>query len=211
MAGDSRLGSRVAGILGCGCRNRGCCDRERSGVLAREGRMAAAGSWQAGTEPGPGGLAAWAERSGRRRAEGAGRGGLRFAFYGRVSTEGWQDPESSLARQLAQAEALVCGHGAVFSSAELAVSVAMHPGRHTERRDPRPPAYSPSPDRAAVGTRNAPSVPLPVQTQKSHSVTVILWVITDRIGLIPFLLFHTIIRPQVRSVQLTWPGQVGSI
>jgi len=71
-----------------------------SGALAREEQMAAARSWQAGTGPGAGGLAAWAERSGRRRAEETGRGGLRFAFYGRVSTEDWQDPESSLARQL---------------------------------------------------------------------------------------------------------------
>ena len=77
--------------------------------------MVAARSWQAGTGPGAGGLAAWAERSGRRRAEGTGRGGLRFAFYGRVSTEDWQDPESSLARQLAQAEALVCGHGRIVA------------------------------------------------------------------------------------------------
>jgi hypothetical protein len=40
------------------------------------------------------GLLAWAERAGRRRAEGPVRGGLRFVFYGRVSTEDWQDPES---------------------------------------------------------------------------------------------------------------------
>ena len=81
--------------------------------------MAAAKTWQAVPLPGPGpaggGLAAWAERSGRRRAEGAGREGLRFAFYGRVSTEDWQDPESSLARQLGQAEALVRGHGRIVA------------------------------------------------------------------------------------------------
>jgi site-specific DNA recombinase len=40
---------------------------------------------------------------------------LRFAFYGRVSTEDWQDPVSSLARQLAQAEALVRGHGRIVA------------------------------------------------------------------------------------------------
>jgi DNA invertase Pin-like site-specific DNA recombinase len=40
---------------------------------------------------------------------------LRFAFYGRVSTEDWQDPESSLARQLSQAEALVCGRGRIVA------------------------------------------------------------------------------------------------
>jgi hypothetical protein len=33
---------------------------------------------------GDGGLAAWAERSGRRRCGGSPRGVLRFAFYGRV-------------------------------------------------------------------------------------------------------------------------------
>jgi hypothetical protein len=36
-------------------------------------------------------LEAWAGRTGRRRAVGHGHGGLRFAFYGRVSTEDWQD------------------------------------------------------------------------------------------------------------------------
>ena len=43
------------------------------------------------------------------------RGGLRFAFYGRVSTEDWQDPESSRARQREQAEALVRGHGQIVA------------------------------------------------------------------------------------------------
>jgi hypothetical protein len=33
------------------------------------------------------GLLAWAESTRRRAAEAPGRGGLRFAFYGRVSTE----------------------------------------------------------------------------------------------------------------------------
>ena len=32
-------------------------------------------------------LVLWAERSGRRRVSGLRQGGLRFAFYGRVSTE----------------------------------------------------------------------------------------------------------------------------
>jgi hypothetical protein len=40
-----------------------------------------------------GGLAAWAEASGR-RANGHARGEPRFAFYGRVSTEDRQDPQS---------------------------------------------------------------------------------------------------------------------
>ena len=56
-------------------------------------------------------LEAWAGRTGRRRAAGHGRGGLRFAFYGRVSTEDWQDPVTSRARQRDQAAALVAGHG----------------------------------------------------------------------------------------------------
>ena len=64
-----------------------------------------------GTEPGCGGLAAWAEQSGHRRAGKSARGGLRFVFYGRVSTEDWQDPVMSRARQREQAEALVRGHG----------------------------------------------------------------------------------------------------
>ena len=62
-----------------------------------------------------GGLAAWAERSGRRHVGGPAGGGLRFAFYGRVSTEDWQDPVTSRARQREQAEALVRGHGQVVA------------------------------------------------------------------------------------------------
>jgi site-specific DNA recombinase len=59
-----------------------------------------------------GDLAAWAARSGRPQGRGGtGRGGLRFVFYGRVSTEDWQDPVTSRARQREQAEALVRGHG----------------------------------------------------------------------------------------------------
>src|SRR5215472_3634797 len=41
------------------------------------------------------------------------RGRLRFAFYGRVSTEDWQDPVTSRARQLQQAAMLVSGHGVI--------------------------------------------------------------------------------------------------
>ena len=44
----------------------------------KEGTAAAAGA---------DGLVARAEESGRRRARGPARGGLRFVFYGRVSTE----------------------------------------------------------------------------------------------------------------------------
>ena len=62
-----------------------------------------------------GGLAAWAEASGRRQGTGRARGELRFAFYGRVSTEDWQDPVTSRARQREQAEALVRGHGHIVA------------------------------------------------------------------------------------------------
>jgi site-specific DNA recombinase len=60
-------------------------------------------------------LAVWAGASGRRRASSPAGSGLLFAFYGRVSTEDWQDPESSLARHLGQAEALVRGHGRIVA------------------------------------------------------------------------------------------------
>ena len=56
-------------------------------------------------------LAVWAERTGHRQAADHGRGLLRFAFYGRVSTEDRQDPVTSLARQREQAIALVAGRG----------------------------------------------------------------------------------------------------
>jgi site-specific DNA recombinase len=52
--------------------------------------------------PVPGTLAQWAEGLSRSRA--GRRGGvLRFALNGRVSTEDWQDPVTSRARQLQQA------------------------------------------------------------------------------------------------------------
>src|SRR6266581_5987866 len=67
-----------------------------------------------------GGLAGWAERSALRRAgrltaAGPVRGRLRFVFYGRVSTEDWQDPAMSRARQREQAGALVRGHGQIVA------------------------------------------------------------------------------------------------
>ena len=65
--------------------------------------------------PGRDGLLAWAERAGRRPAAEPGRGGLRFAFYGRVSTEDYQDPVTSRARQRDQAAALVAGHGRIVA------------------------------------------------------------------------------------------------
>jgi site-specific DNA recombinase len=58
-------------------------------------------------------LAAWAEGLASRRDGMRGRGCLRFAFYGRVSTEDWQDPVTSRARQLAQAVMLVAGRGVI--------------------------------------------------------------------------------------------------
>jgi hypothetical protein len=60
-------------------------------------------------------LLLWAEATGRRRAAGHSPGGLRFAFYGRVSTEDWQDPVTSRARQRDQAAALVAGHGRIVA------------------------------------------------------------------------------------------------
>jgi DNA invertase Pin-like site-specific DNA recombinase len=61
------------------------------------------------------GLAAWTEASGHRQDRRNAGGGLRFAFYRRVSTEDWQDPAMSRARQREQAEALVRGHGHVVA------------------------------------------------------------------------------------------------
>src|SRR5580700_2954591 len=60
-------------------------------------------------------LAEWVERSGLRRDGGLEQGRLRFVFYGRVSTEDWQDPVTSRARQREQAEALVRGHGVIVA------------------------------------------------------------------------------------------------
>lgn len=60
-------------------------------------------------------LALWAERTGIRRAAASGRGGVQFAFYGRVSTEDWQDPVTSRARQLQQAVMLTAGRGVIVA------------------------------------------------------------------------------------------------
>jgi hypothetical protein len=40
---------------------------------------------------------------------------VRFAFYGRVLTEDWQDPVTSRARQGEQAAALVARHGTIVA------------------------------------------------------------------------------------------------
>ena len=56
--------------------------------------MTAVREGKRGTAPAAGadGLMAWAEASGRRRAKGPARAGLRFVFYGRVSTGGLAGP-----------------------------------------------------------------------------------------------------------------------
>ena len=79
--------------------------------------MAAARHWGLGAGPGAGAdaLAAWAERTGRGAMAEPGSGGLRFVFYGRVSTEDWQDPVTSLARQRGQAATLVAGRGRIVA------------------------------------------------------------------------------------------------
>src|SRR3974390_2428438 len=79
--------------------------------------MAAMREGNGGTSQAAGGdgLVAWAARSGRPRTGGSVRGGLRFAFYARVSTEDWQDPVTSRAWQREQAEALVRGHGLIVA------------------------------------------------------------------------------------------------
>jgi site-specific DNA recombinase len=60
-------------------------------------------------------LAAWVERTGQRRAAEPGGTGLRFVFYGWVSTEDYQDPVTSQVRQRDQAAALVAGHGQIVA------------------------------------------------------------------------------------------------
>src|SRR5271167_1594260 len=76
------VASAGPGQTGMGCTVRTPC-LERALASGQE-----AGVWGGASEP-------------ERRAV------LRFAFYGRVSTEDWQDPVTSRARQLAQAAVLV--------------------------------------------------------------------------------------------------------
>jgi site-specific DNA recombinase len=59
-------------------------------------------------------LGSWAEKLSGRAGKRA-RGVLRFAFYGRVSTEDWQDPVTSQARQLQQAMMLIAGVGVIVA------------------------------------------------------------------------------------------------
>jgi hypothetical protein len=117
------------------------------GVCAAPMGMLPAG----GQRPGGDMLASWAEGLGQSRAGARGRGCLRFAFYGRVSTEDWQDPESSRARQLQQAVMLVGGRGLIVAEFSM-------PGRagHCRGRGARrPPRWSRSwRIRTAGGTRS---------------------------------------------------------
>ncbi len=60
-------------------------------------------------------LGSWAEGLASRRDGVQSRGCQRFAFYGRVSTEDWQDPVTSRARQVQQAIMLTAGHGIIVA------------------------------------------------------------------------------------------------
>ncbi|HUY52477.1 MAG TPA: recombinase family protein [Streptosporangiaceae bacterium] len=62
-----------------------------------------------------GGLDSWARATGRGRWAEPCQGGLRSAFYGRVSTEDHQDPVTSRARQLDLAAGLVAGYGRIVA------------------------------------------------------------------------------------------------
>ncbi|MYT29281.1 MULTISPECIES: hypothetical protein [unclassified Streptomyces] len=64
-------------------------------------------------------LAAWIDQQGhdRDKQQEARVVRLRFAFYGRVSTEDHQDPETSRAWQLLRAQALVSGYGRITDHA----------------------------------------------------------------------------------------------
>ena len=81
-------------------------------LVFREVRVAAAAA-RSVPEPAGDALTLWAQRSGRRHRAEPVRGELRFAFYGRVSTEDYQDPVTSRARQLGQAQGLVAGYGQI--------------------------------------------------------------------------------------------------
>ncbi|WTW98265.1 recombinase family protein [Streptomycetaceae bacterium NBC_01309] len=60
-------------------------------------------------------LAAWASQPEARVHGAALAGGLRFAFYGRVSTEDHQDPVTSRAWQRLRADAVASGHGRIVA------------------------------------------------------------------------------------------------
>jgi len=73
--------------------------------------MMAAGDQRTGGDA----LAAWAQSLAGRGQGMRGRGCLRLVFYGRVSTEDWQDPVTSRARQLQQAVMLTAGRGVIVA------------------------------------------------------------------------------------------------
>lgn len=62
-------------------------------------------------------LAGWARDHGRSRSATMMQApeGLRFAFYGRVSTEDHQDPATSRSWQLLQAQSVTSGYGRVVA------------------------------------------------------------------------------------------------
>jgi hypothetical protein len=68
----------------------------------------------------------------RRRVE-LGPGGLRFAFYGRTSTSGYQDRVSSRCWQLESARDLIAGHGGSWPSSSRSAAPASSPGRSGRR------------------------------------------------------------------------------
>jgi DNA invertase Pin-like site-specific DNA recombinase len=65
--------------------------------------------------PAQGVLALWAQETGDAPKAQATSNGVRFAFYGRVSTEDHQDPATSKAWQLLRAQALTSGYGRVVA------------------------------------------------------------------------------------------------
>jgi site-specific DNA recombinase len=72
------------------------------------------------TQPDADALACWADRRPGRSARpctggGTGTGGLRFAFYGRMSTDAFQDPASSCAWQREVAADLIAGRGTIVA------------------------------------------------------------------------------------------------
>ncbi len=104
-----------------------------------------------GKQPGVDVLASWAEGLRPGRAGVQGQTCLRFAFYGRVSTEDWQDPVTSRARQLQQAMMLIAGVGVIV--AEFFDTGSS--GRCRGRGARRPLLWSlSSPIRAGAGTRS---------------------------------------------------------
>jgi hypothetical protein len=96
-------------------------------------------------------LTFWAEATGRRRVAGHGLGGLRFAFYGRVSTEDWQDPVTSRARQRDQAAGLVAGHGRIVAEFfDTGYSRTLAWARRPRAGDRRPRPETPGSERHPV-------------------------------------------------------------